>query len=145
MPASPSTPAVHGLELSSDSSRLDPWFCAQAIREANYNPGITDDACATAVRNSVCIGAYMGQQVGLIRFVTDGALFSSLTELYVAELCRGRGIGTALLGAAFADPRIKPTHCILRARSHLWLFYYKNADFHVIDRRHGIMQRAPRW
>jgi GNAT superfamily N-acetyltransferase len=145
MSSDPSTAAVSGLELSCDDERLHFDFCAKAIRETNHNEDISDERVHAALSNSLCIGAYTrGRQVGLIRFVTDSALFSSLTELFVEEEFRNTGIGSRLLAEAFEHPAIKPTYCILKARSHLWLWYFRHSDFHVIDKRNGIMQRQPR-
>jgi GNAT superfamily N-acetyltransferase len=135
--------------LSADPVKLDVPWCLRAIREANHTEGLGDGQIRTALQSSFCIGAYMvadgvARQIGLIRFVTDGALFSSLTELYVEPEFRNRGVATRLLNEAFAHEAVKSTLCILRARSPLWLFYFRNADFHLIDRAHGIMQRVAR-
>lgn len=145
MSADPSTAAVPGLELSCDKSRLDLDWCYRALVLTNYTESLESEKVRTAIENSFCIGAYArGRQVGLIRFVTDSALFSSLTELFVEEGFRNTGIGSRLLSEAFEHPAIKPTFCILRARSHLWLWYFRHSDFHVIDKKNGIMQRVPR-
>jgi GNAT superfamily N-acetyltransferase len=135
--------------LSADPAKLDVPWCLRAIREANHTGGFGDGQIRTALQSSLCIGAYVAadgvaRQIGLIRFVTDSAIFSSLTELYVEPDFRNKGVATRLLGEAFMHEAVKPTLCILRARPHLWLFYFRNADFHLIDRAHGIMQRVAR-
>lgn len=145
MSADPSTAAVPGLELSCDKSRLDLDWCVMAMAEANHNPLLDPTRARLAIEHSFCIGAYEGgKQIGLIRFITDHAMVSNLTELFVDEAHRNKGVGTRLLDEAFRHPALLTTMCVLRARSHLWLFYFKNSDFHCIDKKNGIMVRQPR-
>jgi len=93
----------------------------------------------------MCFGAYAdGKQVGIIRVVSDGSIFSSVCDVFVDEKYRGRGIGSELLRQVVEHPDVRGTICILKARPEAWLFYFKNADFHVVDRKSGLMQRMPR-
>jgi GNAT superfamily N-acetyltransferase len=62
----------------------------------------------------------------------------------VQEDMRGKGIGSALMKAVAEHPDVAHTYCILRARPNAWLFYFRAADFHVFDRKSGLMQRMPR-
>ena len=129
--------------ISSDHVRLDvPWICAQ-LKASYWGGHLRDDQIESALNGSLCFGAYLhGKQVGLVRCVTDGAIFSSITDVIVEEEYRGNGYGSALMAAAVADPRIGKTYCILRARQPAWFWYFR-FDFHVFDKAHGLMQRQP--
>jgi GNAT superfamily N-acetyltransferase len=71
--------------------------------------GIPFDIVERAVRNSLCIGAYdgTGAQVGLARLVSDYATFCYLSDVYVLEEHRGKGLSKALLGMAMDHPRLQ--------------------------------------
>lgn len=133
------------IEISTDPKRLDIDWIVTQLRGSYWGGHLTPTQIAAAVSRSLCFGAYVdGKQVGLVRVVTDGAIFSSVTDVIVQEDMRGKGIGSALIKAVVAHPEVGPTYCILRARENSWLWYFRHADFHVFDRRHGLMQRMPR-
>jgi GNAT superfamily N-acetyltransferase len=132
------------LIISTDQSLLNvPWMIEQS--QASFlGEKYTSEQLSRAIANSLVFGAYAeGRQVGFIRAVTDNAIFSSILDVFVDEAHRGKGYGTALLKAAVEDPRIGQTRCILRAKGPLWLWYFRQ-DFHVFDKRSGLMQRMPR-
>lgn len=131
-------------EISTDPKRLDiDWIITQ-LRDSYWGGHLKPEQIAAAVSRSLCFGAYAdGKQAGLVRVVTDGSIFSSITDVIVQENMRGQGIGTALMKAVVEHPEVKHTYSILRARENAWLFYFRCADYHVFDRRHGLMQRFP--
>lgn len=79
-------------------------------------------------------------QIGLLRVVTDGAIFSSITDVFVDESERGHGVGSALMDAAMASD-VGHTYCILRARPLAQLWYFK-WGFRLLDDS-GVMAREP--
>lgn len=81
-------------------------------------------------------------QIGFFRAITDTAIFSSITDVYVDEAHRGKGIGSALRDAVIRDSRMAKTMCILQARPTAQLWYLK-WGFRVVDPVNGIMQRNP--
>ncbi len=143
MSSDPSPTAVTGLEFSCDSSRLDvDWIC-RSIQGSYWGGHYSREQIVGALKNSLCFGVYDGpKQIGFLRVVTDDQIFSSITDLYVEEACRGKGIGSKLVKMAVEHERVKRTYCILKAKTAAWLFYFKAGNFRVIDRRHGIMQRV---
>lgn len=133
------------LEISTDQSRLDQGWVVREIRASYWGGNFTPLQIIRAMQRSLCFGAYVdGKQVGYVRIVTDGSLFSSVCDVIVQEDMRGKGVGTALMTAAMEHYEVARTMCILRARPAAQLWYYKNWDFRVIDRTSGIMQREPK-
>ena len=72
--------------------------------DAYWALGQSREVMDRAVAGSELWGAYAaGSQVGVLRVVTDGALFAWLCDVYVDPAHRGRGVGSALVAAAVAD------------------------------------------
>lgn len=133
--------------ISSDPVLLDREWIVRAVLGSCWGGGFTVPQVLAAVDESVVWGAYVGNsmpftQVGFVRAVTDTAIWSSITDVFVDEAHRGHGVGSALMDAVVADERIKHTLCILQARplAQLW---YRHWDFKLVDPVHGIMQRNP--
>lgn len=145
--ALPSVPATEppSVSISTDPARLDvPWVIA-AMRSLPGGEILVDGQCRQALHGSLVFGAYCeGRQVGVVRVVTDGAIFSSVTDVFVEPEHRGKGIGTSLMKAVVEHPAVAGTRCILQARQHAWVFYWRTGDFKVFDRQHGMMLRMPR-
>lgn len=152
--------------VSCDPERLDvPWI-VHSILGSYWGGALSAGQIRQALAGSLCFGAYLplhpaqnyslagnlglppppvhGQQIGFVRVVTDSSIFSSVCDVFVEESHRGKGVGTALMTAAMEHPAVKGTLCILRAKPAAQLWYFKNWDFHLMDRQHGLMQRVPR-
>jgi GNAT superfamily N-acetyltransferase len=98
-----------GYEFSGDSARVDidrtyHWLSTDAYW-AKDRPREQHER---AVASSLNYGVYdtaSGEQVAYARVVTDGALFAWLCDVYVAPSARGKGIGTAFVGAVREELR----------------------------------------
>ena len=80
-----------------------------------------------------------GTPVGFMRVVTDGAIFSSITDCFVVREWQRQGIGSKLLARALSHPEIAPTICILATRD-AEKFYER---FNFRRQLHGVMKRDP--
>ncbi len=104
------------------------------------------DQIQTALKNSIVIGAYVvghatpALQVGLVRIVSDRAANSMITELYVDEPHRRRGVGRLLMEAAIQHDAVRPTLCILGCRPHLRVFY---SEFGFVGVGGDLLVRNP--
>jgi GNAT superfamily N-acetyltransferase len=100
---------VDGYLISDDPARLDVGAIHAYLARSYWAAGIPREIVERAVRNSLCVGLYTagGEQVGLIRVVTDGATFAWLCDVYVLEAHRGRGLSKAMMRAVMSHPSLQ--------------------------------------
>ncbi len=100
---------VDGYMISDDPARLDVDSIHAYLTRSYWSPGIPRELVERAVRNSLCIGLYTGtgEQVGLVRVVTDEASFAWLCDVYVLEAHRGRGLSKAMMRLVLSHPRLQ--------------------------------------
>lgn len=92
-----------GYEISVDPARVDParvhhWLSTDAYW-ALGRPREKQDRAIAGSLNFGVYGVVSGEQVAYARVVTDRATFAWLCDVYVDPAVRGKGIGTALVGA----------------------------------------------
>ncbi|MFJ8534936.1 GNAT family N-acetyltransferase [Streptomyces sp. NPDC093591] len=96
-------PLADGYEISTDPHRIDAervhrWLSTDAY----WALGRAREKQDRAIGGSLNFGVYdtvSGEQVAYARVVTDRATFAWLCDVYVDPSVRGKGIGTALVGA----------------------------------------------
>ena len=100
---------VGAYTISDDPGRLDLRAIHAYLRRSYWSPGIPFEVVERAVRGSLCIGAYdsAGAQVGLARFISDYATFCYVSDVYVLEEHRGRGLSKALMGMGVDHPLLQ--------------------------------------
>ncbi|MFI1164091.1 GNAT family N-acetyltransferase [Streptomyces sp. NPDC020801] len=92
-----------GYEISTDPDRIDAdrvhrWLSTDAY----WAVGRAREKHGRAMDGSLNFGVFdivSGEQVAYARVVTDRATFAWLCDVYVDPAVRGKGIGTALVGA----------------------------------------------
>lgn len=93
------------VSLSFDHRSLEREQVIKWIISTPWGQKRTPSDISVAFDNSIVGGAYLkGQQVAVIRIVTDKRFFAYIADLFVAELHRRRGIGLALIEAAMKYP-----------------------------------------
>lgn len=100
---------VGSYTISDDAARLDLHAIHAYLNRAYWSAGIPLAIVERAIRGSLCIGAYegTGAQVGLTRLISDYATFCYVSDVYVLERHRGRGLSKAMLGMAIEHPRLQ--------------------------------------
>jgi GNAT superfamily N-acetyltransferase len=95
--------------ISDDPARLDVAAIHAYLTRSYWAAGIPLEIIERSVRNSLCLGLYTaaGEQVGLVRVVTDYATYAWLCDVYVLEAHRGRGLSKAMLRAVMSHPRLQ--------------------------------------
>jgi GNAT superfamily N-acetyltransferase len=94
--------------VSTDPSRLDLDVIHGFLSDSYWARGIPRDLLTRALRNSLCFGAFdENRQVGFARVVTDRATFAYVSDVFVLESHRGRGVGRQLMGAIMSHPELQ--------------------------------------
>ncbi|MHB9862964.1 GNAT family N-acetyltransferase [Streptomyces sp. YIM S03343] len=101
--AVPAPALADGYEISADPARIDAervhrWLSTDAY----WAIGRPREKQDRAIAGSLNFGVYelvSGDQLAYARVVTDRTTFAWLCDVYVDPAARGKGIGTALVGA----------------------------------------------
>lgn len=158
--ANPSSSAGAGQEfsISTDPAKLDVAWIVHSVLGSYWGSWLNSGQIRAALHESLVFGAYLPQtvktdggsiiesgerQIGFVRVLTDGAIFSSVCDVFTDEAHRNRGVGSALMRAVVEHPSVAGTICILAARPEAFDWYSK-FGFVLIDRGSGIMQRQPK-
>lgn len=91
---------IDDLLISSDKEKIDAEVVHRFLDQDSYwARGIPYDTVVTAIRHSICLGAYLpdGTLAGFGRLITDQATFAYLADVFVLPAHRGRGISKALM------------------------------------------------
>ncbi len=94
-----------------DIDRVHHWLS----NESYWAKGRPRQVTELAIASSVTIGLYNGddKQVGVCRWVTDGATFAWLCDVFVDTTERGNGLGVFLIEVATSHPTVKGIRMLL--------------------------------
>jgi GNAT superfamily N-acetyltransferase len=94
--------------VTTDPSRLDLDVIHGFLATSYWARGIPRDVVERALVNSLCFGAFEGEsQVGFARVVSDRATFAYVSDVFVLESHRGRGVGKRLMAAIMSHPDLQ--------------------------------------
>lgn len=98
-----------GYLISDDATRLDAGAVHAYLSRSYWAEGIPLDVVQRALANSLSLGIYAptGEQVGLIRIISDFATFAYLCDVYVLEPHRGHGLSKAAMKLLATHPRLQ--------------------------------------
>lgn len=142
---SPSTIAepAPGYTISTNPDFADHDWIVRSVQGSYWGKTYSREQIEAALERSIVVGAYAGgRQIGFVRIVSDGSIFSSITDVFVEPEQRGKGVGSAMMDAAVALPEVRGTICILQALPLAQLWYMK-WSFRLVGGGAGIMQRGP--
>lgn len=127
-------------DICTDRSRLDVESIHRFLsREFWDSEGIPRELVERAIRHSICFGIYEGaRQVGFARVVTDRATFAFISDDFVVESHRGRGLGKWLMQCILAHPDLQGLRRILLVtRDHR---LYQGAGFTALSEPESYME-----
>jgi GNAT superfamily N-acetyltransferase len=109
-------PGPGGYIVSDDPARVDVGFVHQWLSTQSYwargRPrDVTERALARSLNLTVRDGS--GAPAGFCRWVTDGATFAWLCDVFVETAHRGRGAGTFLVRTAVGHPEVRGLRLLL--------------------------------
>jgi GNAT superfamily N-acetyltransferase len=127
-------------DISSDRERLRMDDIRGMLAKTYWSPGITENEIAQGIVNSaLVVGTYAedGRQVGFCRVISDRTRFAYLLDVIVAEDCRHKGIGQAMVRFAVTHPELKDVY--------QWLL--KTSDAHGVYGKCGFapIEDCERW
>ena len=94
--------------ISTERSRIDVSAVHAFLTQTYWSPGIPEETVRRAIAGSICFGIYCGDaQVGFARVITDRATFAYLSDVYVLEAHRGRGLSKWLMSVIMAHPDLQ--------------------------------------
>ncbi len=98
-----------GYEISDDDARVDVdrvwrWLAEEAYWALERPREVVERSLAASLN----LGLYApgGEQAGFCRWVTDGATFAWLCDVFIDRLHRGAGVGTWLVEVAISHPTV---------------------------------------
>ncbi len=79
------------------------------LTQTYWSPGIAREKVERAAKGSALVlGAFDGAiQVGYLRIVSDRATFAWVSDVFVAEQARGKGLATRLMEYALNHPELQ--------------------------------------
>lgn len=94
--------------ITSDPAAVDLDAVHAWLRRSYWAEDIPRDLLARAVANSIPFSVKLGaEQAGFARVITDRATFAYLSDVYILEAYRGRGLARRLMDAVMAHPDLQ--------------------------------------
>jgi GNAT superfamily N-acetyltransferase len=96
-------------QISTDPARLNIAMIHEYLSTTSYwATGRPLEVVRRGIENSLPFGVFKGtEQAGFARVVTDYATFAWLADVFVLPEFQGQGLGTWLIGAIVAHPRLQ--------------------------------------
>jgi len=130
-----------GYEISTDAVRLDREIVWEFLRTSYWASALPRTVIDRSIDHALAFGLYSpsGDQVGFARLVTDHARFAWLSDVFVLDQHRGRGLGTWLVETVLSHPDLNGIRVMLGTADAQGLyerFGFEPADpQRVMDRR----------
>lgn len=126
-------PTPDDFVITSDPAAVDLDAVHAYLRSSYWAEDIPRDVVARAVANSIPFSVKLGaRQVGFARVITDRATFAYLSDVYILEAYRGRGLARRLMDAVMAHPDLQG----------LRRFSLTTRDAEGLYRRYGFTELA---
>jgi len=94
--------------ISTDKERLDRAAIHEFLRTSYWARGIPRQVVDRSIENSLCFGLYDGErQIGFARVISDLSTFGYLSDVFVVESHRGRGLATWFMQIVLAHPDLR--------------------------------------
>ena len=101
-------PSPDEFTVSSDPAAVDLDAVHAFLRSSYWAADIPRELLARAIANSIPFSVlHDTRQVGFARVITDRATFAYLSDVYILEEYRGRGLARRLMEAVMAHPDLQ--------------------------------------
>lgn len=129
--------------VSTDPKRLDLAFTHHWLaNEAYWSQGLPFIVFRRMIDHSLCFGVYhqSGKQVGFGRVVTDYTTFAWLTDVFIIDEYRGKGLSVFLMNCILDHPELKILRRWLLGTDHAHGLYRK-FGFDELDHPENFLSR----
>jgi GNAT superfamily N-acetyltransferase len=97
-----------GYRLTEDPAEIDAVAAHAYLTRSYWAKNIPLEIVAAAIANSFCVAMlHEDNQIGFMRLITDFATTAYLTDVYVLEEHRGRGLASVMLAYLQGHPRLQ--------------------------------------
>jgi GNAT superfamily N-acetyltransferase len=118
-------------ELTDEPARIDPVAAHAFLKDSYWAKDILLETVARSIAGSMTVAVFHDEgQVAMARIISDEATFAYLTDVYVLEAHRGKGLSKAMLRHFLDHPRLKG---VLR-----WALFTKDAQ--ALYRQFGFFE-----
>lgn len=133
-----------GYLVSDDPARLDAVAVHAYLTRSYWAEGISRETVARSLANSLCLGIYSpaGEQVGLIRVISDYTTFAYLCDVYVLEPHRGRGLSKAAMSHLLTHPQLQGLRRLQLVTNDAQGLYARYG-FKVVEQPERHMEKRP--
>ncbi len=122
-----------GYKITTDLTRLDIVAIHAFLTRSYWSPGVSIEIVERSIQNSLPFGVFYGQeQVGFGRVVTDKATFAYLTDVYILESHRRKGLCKWLMKVIQGHEELQ----------NLRRFLLATKDAHVLYEQFGFQELA---
>jgi len=120
-----------GFTISTEKERLDRDAIHEFLSHSYWAKGIPRELVDRSIENSLCFGLYEADAlIGFARVITDNATFGYLSDVFVLESHRGRGLATWFMEVVFSHPDLQ----------NLRRWMLATADAHGLYRKVGFTE-----
>lgn len=127
--------------VSTEKGRLDRGVIHNFLRNSYWAKGIPRELVDRSIENSLCFGLYERDAlIGFARVISDNATFAYLSDVFVLESHRGRGLATWFMETVLAHPDLKGIRrWMLATRDAHGL--YRKVGFTALSKPERIMEK----
>lgn len=100
---------IAGYRISTNKSDLDFNVIHSFISNTYWAKGIPAETMQKAIDHAMCFGVFTDQneQVGFARVITDTATFAYLSDVFILDAHRGKGLSKWLVEEIVAHPDLQ--------------------------------------
>lgn len=100
-------PVTQNFTISTNKAQLDIPMIYDFLCQSYWAKNLALGTLLKAIENSLCVGIYdQKKQVGFLRVVTDYATFAYVSDVFVLENYRGRGLGKKMIDFCLNHPEL---------------------------------------
>ncbi|GAL13327.1 histone acetyltransferase HPA2 and related acetyltransferases [Vibrio astriarenae] len=108
---------MDGYKISTDSNDLDLDVVFEFISNSYWAKGIPRERVEKSIQHSLCFGVYdeNNKQVGFARLISDLATFAYLSDVFILNEHRGKGLSKYLVETILEHPDLQGLRRIVLA------------------------------